>query len=639
VLRTFDLQVSSFVLHPNQRLLYATLPTLNQVAIINTANLSLVDTVLVGSNPRGVAISPDGSRLFVATSGASSLAVLDTTTNQLLPGIPLPTLPSDVEVGLEGRVYVTPATQDTGIMQVDGSTGEYIGDYSLGVSIYFGGFLEISPDGTSLYFANQGLSSGTLAEFSVSTSTPTLVYSTGSLGSNGEDLALSHAGDFISYAVGTGNDGYDIFSLSTDDYAILGSFETGAYPSEITFSPDDRIAYTVHTRDQIDRFSTTTFLPFAPFSADGEASELIVDQSGRYLFAAFEDQLRVFDTGVPPDTYIYLRSEDGDYVGAGVEQTLTEADGLISASAANFGNWVTVRFDNDESWRLEFAAPSEDRLTEGFFEGAARLAFRSPLESGLEVEASSRGCNTLTGRFIIWEVVYGNEDVVETFAADFEQHCEGGDPALFGAVRFHSDIPIEDEDADGVFDLADNCSLTQNSPQEDSDADGMGDLCDNCADAPNANQSDTDGDGVGDVCDNCPTHGNPEQTDRDADAAGDACDNCPDVSNPLQEDCGADGVGDVCDFDSDCDADGTPDAAELAQRPQHPGFCGMGTGCTPGSPILGLICLGLMSLRLVRSSQRSRVASPPFCTGRLVSDECRIDASAPEWKTTQVGEP
>ena len=58
---------------------------------------------------------------------------------------------------------------------------------------------------------------------------------------------------------------------------------------------------------------------------------------------------------------------------------------------------------------------------------------------GLDISGMSRGCNTLTGRFVVLEVEYAGEDVTR-FAADFEQHCENQDAALFGAIRYNSTI-------------------------------------------------------------------------------------------------------------------------------------------------------------------------------------------------------
>jgi uncharacterized repeat protein (TIGR02543 family) len=55
------------------------------------------------------------------------------------------------------------------------------------------------------------------------------------------------------------------------------------------------------------------------------------------------------------------------------------------------------------------------------------------------VSGSGRGCNELTGRFVVREIEWLNQTVVR-FAADFEQHCEDSGPALFGAIRYNSTI-------------------------------------------------------------------------------------------------------------------------------------------------------------------------------------------------------
>ena len=114
----------------------------------------------------------------------------------------------------------------------------------------------------------------------------------------------------------------------------------------------------------------------------------------------------------------------------------------------------------------------------------------------------------------------------------------------------------EDDDADGILDVNDNCTLAPNPLQEDFDGDGQGDACDfdddddgvvdlldNCVLAPNAGQEDQDGDGAGDACD----------LDDDDDGVFDGADNCPLTPNPSQADWESDGIGDACDDDKDND--------------------------------------------------------------------------------------
>ena len=138
-------------------------------------------------------------------------------------------------------------------------------------------------------------------------------------------------------------------------------------------------------------------------------------------------------------TFIHFRSEPGDYIGQGIEQTLTTDDGVFTDSNS-LNNVVTINFNGSTWWNLSFAAPQGQQLQPGVYEGATRYPFQSPTGPGLDVSGDGRGCNTLTGRFDVLEAVYTGSGQIEQFAADFEQHCEGDAPALFGSVRYNATV-------------------------------------------------------------------------------------------------------------------------------------------------------------------------------------------------------
>src|SRR5258708_36727707 len=50
-------------------------------------------------------------------------------------------------------------------------------------------------------------------------------------------------------------------------------------------------------------------------------------------------------------------------------------------------------------------------------------------------------CPAITGSYVVKELARAADGTVLRFAADFEQHCNGEAPALYGAVRFNSDLP------------------------------------------------------------------------------------------------------------------------------------------------------------------------------------------------------
>jgi hypothetical protein len=53
-----------------------------------------------------------------------------------------------------------------------------------------------------------------------------------------------------------------------------------------------------------------------------------------------------------------------------------------------------------------------------------------------------RGCNTIQGRFDVLEIVRDASQNVVKLAVNWEQHCEGGQPALYGQLRYNSDVPL-----------------------------------------------------------------------------------------------------------------------------------------------------------------------------------------------------
>ena len=361
----------SLALDPVRPRVYVSLEQSNSVAVIDTDTLALTDTVAVGSSPRGIAVSPDGSSIYVANSGSTFVSVLDAETLSSLQSLAVATNPSDVEIGVNNRLYLTPANRTvSGIMTVDAQSGADLGIFSNGVFVYQNSLLEISPDGRTLYMGNRGISPGTVAKFDVSVSPPTLLYKNphGSLGSNGQDLVLTADGQFLSYPAGGGNGpGYTIYKLDTANFAVVGEFDTAAYPRELAYSPDGTTAYAVNTSGEIKVFDATTFLLESTIATDGEARELVVSQDGAYLFAVFDDELRVYETGstqvalpcevdVDADSY-----EDGDVIAL----TTSIANPGATVDTVEWKVWLELP-QNDVSSLINFGADGSLALPPGF---------------------------------------------------------------------------------------------------------------------------------------------------------------------------------------------------------------------------------------------------------------------------------
>jgi hypothetical protein len=142
---------------------------------------------------------------------------------------------------------------------------------------------------------------------------------------------------------------------------------------------------------------------------------------------------------------LYYQSQAGDFIGQGAEVTLTAADGTftIFPSVQNGTRARFVAANLSLAWDLNVMAPiGTPLLLPGAYEDAQRWGFQAAGHPGLDFSGDGRGCNTLTGRFDVLELVRDASGAVIQLAINWEQHCEGMAPALFGQIRVNSDVPI-----------------------------------------------------------------------------------------------------------------------------------------------------------------------------------------------------
>ena len=93
---------------------------------------------------------------------------------------------------------------------------------------------------------------------------------------------------------------------------------------------------------------------------------------------------------------------------------------------------------------VEFAPAAGQVFGVGTYASAQRFVRNGSSRPGLFADTQQRTverCPSITGSFVVKELARAADGTVLRFAADFEQHCNGEAPALFGGVRFNSDVP------------------------------------------------------------------------------------------------------------------------------------------------------------------------------------------------------
>lgn len=123
------------------------------VSVINTATNTVIATIPVGNAPQGVSVSPDGSRVYVANQGSNNVSVINTATNQVVTTIGVGTSPVGVSVSPDGnRVYVT-NQRSNNVSVINTATNQVLATIPVG-SPPFG--VSVSPDGNRAYVAQFG---------------------------------------------------------------------------------------------------------------------------------------------------------------------------------------------------------------------------------------------------------------------------------------------------------------------------------------------------------------------------------------------------------------------------------------------------------------------------------------------------
>src|ERR1035438_7482950 len=66
---------------------YVTNVTEGSISVINVANDSVTNVIQVGNNTNGIAVSPDGKRVYAASYYANNIKIISTVSNTILNSV------------------------------------------------------------------------------------------------------------------------------------------------------------------------------------------------------------------------------------------------------------------------------------------------------------------------------------------------------------------------------------------------------------------------------------------------------------------------------------------------------------------------------------------------------------------------
>jgi YVTN family beta-propeller protein len=144
----------------------STYNSIGTVSVINTANNIVEASVTVGTNPQGLAVSPDRTKVYVANGGAygnySTVSVISTSSNTVVATVgPMGLSAHGISVSPDGtKLYVTTrdGNNNGGLLSVINTANYQYNVFQ--VSNYPLSGVSVSADGTKVYVVDAGNANG-----------------------------------------------------------------------------------------------------------------------------------------------------------------------------------------------------------------------------------------------------------------------------------------------------------------------------------------------------------------------------------------------------------------------------------------------------------------------------------------------
>ena len=211
----------------------------DDISVIDLATNSVIGpTIPVGDSPLGMAISPDGSRVYVAGGGA--VWVIDTTTRAAVgPPIQMVAGPREVAITPDGtRAYVALTGPDE-VAVIDLATNTVVATISVALKPIG---VAITPNGAHAYIAGQG----SVSVIEVATNTVIATIQKGAHGGFGWPVAaVTPDGTRVYWAGGVNNKSVGVIDVATNSL-LAPVIPVGAYGSTgVAITPDGALVYVV----------------------------------------------------------------------------------------------------------------------------------------------------------------------------------------------------------------------------------------------------------------------------------------------------------------------------------------------------------------------------------------------------------
>ncbi|RXA15078.1 PKD domain-containing protein [Methanosarcina sp. MSH10X1] len=209
----------------------------NTVSVINTSSDAVTATVPVGKKPMGVAVSPDGTRIYVANvnyEGRGTVSVIDTARNEVTATVDIGYKygPCGVAVTPDGKKLFVADRDINGVSLIDTATNTVTATMPAGANPLG---VAITPDGTKVYVTNRY--SDNISVIDTATNKVTAAVKVG-LGPSG--ITVNREGTKV-YVANCESNSVSVINTSSD--TVTATVPAGEWPMGVAISPDGAKVY------------------------------------------------------------------------------------------------------------------------------------------------------------------------------------------------------------------------------------------------------------------------------------------------------------------------------------------------------------------------------------------------------------
>jgi YVTN family beta-propeller protein len=207
----------------------------SSVSVIDATTNTVVATVPGIAGPRGVAVNPAGTRAYVGHVGPTSVAVIDTATNSIAGNIPVSGIPLGLAMNAAGTAIYVVGADTNSISVIDVATNTVVKT----VAVPSPAFVAVNPAGTRVYVTDDASNSVAI----IDTATNTVVGSVG-VGAEPAGVAVNPAGTRV-YVANAKSDSISVIDSVSN--AVIATVPVGKYPGGVAVNPAGTRVYVANT--------------------------------------------------------------------------------------------------------------------------------------------------------------------------------------------------------------------------------------------------------------------------------------------------------------------------------------------------------------------------------------------------------